>query len=257
MRLVIKDVDEGMIDDLISLCAPEKEDPLLVKGIKTKKKWAQNVLKMYGSFAKIAYVDSTPAGMIQYIPDIDERIIEIQCIFVPDSQHHKKRIGSNLLKAVIKDMETPKSYFNDENPLALVAHAFEVPGWFPQHTFYQKMGFNQVGNDPYLLYYPFQKGYIHEKKEFIPQKEDEGKVLIFYNPSCPFCIQFVEKATASIREVVDIPIRPINTLEDKKEVKKRGRVPVCVVNKIPIKSFFADKEKFQSEIKKALARRNY
>lgn len=254
MDIHIKDVNTENVDDLISLCIPsDKKGPLLDKGIIVKKKWVCNALEQYGTCAKLAYAGTTPVGMIQYVPNPDERIVEITCIFVPNSQYHTKGIGTALLNAVVEDMKTPQPYFNSNPPLALVTYAFEIPGWFPQHKFYQKRGFTRVNNDPYLLYYPFQKGYTYTKSEqFTPQEEDKGKVLIFYDPSCPFCVQFCEQFKKSIREVTDIPIKLINKAEDSQEVKKRGNVPFCVVNKIPIKSFVTDEEKFQSEVRKAL-----
>lgn len=253
MDIQIRDVNTENADDLINLCIPkEKEDdPLFTEGIKVKKKWVYKVLKQYGSCAKLAYVGTTPVGMIQYVPNPDERIVEITCIFVPDSQYHKRGIGTALLKDVIEDMKTPQPYFN-ANPRALVTFAFEIAGWFSQHKFYLKMGFKPVDNNPYLVYYPLQQGYVYTRKEFTPQKEDEGKVLISFDPSCPWCKYFSEKIKEAIREITEIPIELINTFEDPQEVKKRGNIPLCVVNKIPIESFIADKERFHSEVRKAL-----
>jgi len=140
--------------------------------------------------------------------------------------------------------------------LALVTWAFQVPGRYPQHEFYWKMGFRRVReDDPFLLYYPIEKGYIYSVKEekYIPQKEDLGKALIFYDPSCPFCIYFSEKIKELIREVApEIPVRMINIFEEQEEVKKRGRVPYCAVNGKPVEASFADKENFQREVKKIL-----
>lgn len=252
-KIRIEDVNPDNVDDLIILCIPDKKDPLLIKGIKEKEKWAQKMLEMYGTFAKLAYAESQLVGMIQVAPNPDEKIVEIQCIFVPDEQNHKKGIGSSLLKALVEDMQNPKPYFGSRTPRALVTYAFEVPGLYPQHEFYLKMGFERVIDNPYLLYYPLREGYVYNReKKFIPQKEDEGKALIFYDPSCPFCISFNEKIIESIREVADIPIRVINKVEDSEEVRKRGSVPLLVVNKNPIESFVFD-ENFQSEVLKALS----
>ena len=252
----IKNVTKDTIGDVISLCIPPdiRDNTRIIEGMRTKEKWAQTVLDVYGSFAKIAYRGSTPVGMIQYKPNIDERIIEITCIFVPDSQNHEKGIGTALLTHLLTDMKTPKSYFNNNPPRALVTYAFEIPGQFPQNAFYQKRGFKNVEGDPYLMYYPLQKGFVYTKKEFTPQEEDRGRVLIFYDPSCPFCVSFYEKLVTSLREITDIPIELINTYEDSEEVKKRGIPPYCVVNKIPIQSFVTEKEKFQAEVMSALTK---
>ena len=39
--------------------------------------------------------------------------------------------------------------------------AFQVPGRYPQHEFYQRMGFKRVREeDPFFLYYPLEEGYV-------------------------------------------------------------------------------------------------
>lgn len=257
----IRDVNLENADDLISLCIPSdrKDDPLLIKGVKAKKKWATRAIEKDGSIAKLAYLNSRPVGLIQYRSDLEKRLVEIGCIFVPEKEHQKKGIGKSLLKALIEDVKKHKLVFGDDIPLALVTYAFEVPGWYPQHEFYQRMGFKRVKeDDPFLLYYPLKKGYVHVSKEegFVPQDEDKGMALVFLSPSCPSSIYFSEKIKESIREVAhNIPIRTIDTFWELEEVMKRGKPPACVVNGKPIETFFMDKENFQEEVKQALEER--
>jgi GNAT superfamily N-acetyltransferase len=252
------DVNLENVNHLVDLCIPldKKDDPLFIKGVNVKKKWATQILKKHGSIAKLAYLDSKPVGLIQYQPNPEEMLVEIACIFVPEKESLRKGIGESLLKALMEEMKKPQPAFNNNVPLAFVTWAFQVPGWYPQHEFYQKMGFKKVKeDDPFLLYYPIKKGYVYRPKEkkFIPQKEDSGKAIIFYDPSCPFSIYFSEKIKESIREVAqDIPIRMVNKFEEIEEVKKRGQVPTCAVNGKPIETFFMDKENFQKEVKRAL-----
>ncbi|MGD2251021.1 MAG: GNAT family N-acetyltransferase [Candidatus Methanofastidiosia archaeon] len=249
----IKDATHENVYDLINLCIPKgaEDDPLFIKGIKEKEEYIHTVLDTYKTCAKVAYIQSNPVGLIQYIPVPEEKIVHIQCIFVPHEQNQKKGVGTNLLHSLLSDMKSPQPAFNNQLPTALVTYAFEVSGWFPQHIFYQHHGFIPAGNDPYLLYYPLQKGYHYTQKEVTPQKEDKGKALIFHDPSCPFSILFTEKTKESIKKVTKIPIRVINTFYDKEEVEKRGDVPQCIVNTIPIKSF-VDDEEFESDIIQAV-----
>ena len=257
-RLEIKEVSLENVDALINLCVPvnKQDDPLFVEGMKAKKRWATRVLEEYGSMAKLAYLDSRPVGLIQYRLNPEERLVEIGCIFVPEEQHNRKGVGKSLLEALIKDVKKPQPAFGNDIPHALVTYAFEVPGRYPQHEFYQRMGFKRVKeDDPFLLYYPLKKGYVHVRKEekFIPQEEDKGKALIFFNPSCPWSIYFSKKTEESVRAVApDIPIRTIDMFWEIEEVKKRGKPCSCVVNGKPIEVFFMDKENFQKEVKKVL-----
>ncbi|MFQ5758337.1 MAG: GNAT family N-acetyltransferase [Candidatus Bathyarchaeia archaeon] len=254
----IRDVNLENIDDLVNLCIPpdKKDDPLFVEGMNAKRKWATQVIEKYGSTAKLAYLNSKPVGLIQYQPNPEERLVKITCIFVPEEKNFRKGIGKSLLEALIEDMKEPKPAFNNDVPLAFVTWAFQVPGRYPQHKFYQRMKFQKVKeNDPFLLYYPLKKGYIYRPKEkkFIPQEEDRGEALIFYDPSCPWSIYFSEKIKESIGEVApNVPIRMINKFEESEEVEKRGQVPSCAVNRKPIETFFMDKENFQKEVRKAL-----
>ncbi|RLI20515.1 hypothetical protein DRO54_06090 [Candidatus Bathyarchaeota archaeon] len=254
----IKDVHIEDVDSLINLCIPpeRKNDESFIEGIELKRVWASKSLEQFGSIAKIAYLNSKPVGLIQYQPKPKEKLLEIKCIFVPNRQHHRRGIGKALLNALLEEAKKPKEFFGNEPPLALVTWAFHVPGYYPQNEFYLKMGFKKVReDDPFLLYYPLKEGYIYRPKEerFTPQEEDMGKALIFYDPSCPFCMYFAEQIKESISEVApNLPIRMINMFEEPDEVEKRGRVPYCAVNGKPITAFFMDKENFQKEVREAL-----
>ncbi|MEM4736791.1 MAG: GNAT family N-acetyltransferase [Nitrososphaeria archaeon] len=254
----IKDVEKDEVDSFIYLCiSPEKrENRFIIEGINAKRSWAIKSIDMFGSIAKIAYIDSKPVGMIQYRPQFEERIVEIRCIFVPDKEYTRRGIGRALLKELIVDMKKPKKFFNNRPAQALVTWAFKVPGYYPQNEFYLKMGFKKVEEDnPFLLYYPLAQNYIYrpKKEEYKSNVEDKGKALIFYDPSCPFCIYFAEQIKSLILEVApNIPIRLINIFEQPEEVKKRGKVQNCVVNGRAILTFFMDKENFKKEVNEAL-----
>lgn len=257
-KLEIRNVNLDSIDDLINLCIPpdKKDDPLFAESMSAKKKWATQVIEIYGTIAKLAYLNSKPVGLIQYQPNPEERLVEIDCIFVPEEENLKKGIGKSLLKALIEDMKEPKPIFSNNIPLALVTWAFEVPGRYTQNKFYERMRFKRVKKDnPFLLYYPLKKGYVYRPKEesFIPQEKDRGKALIFYDPSCPFSIIFSEKMKELIGEAApNIQMRMINKFEEPEEVEKRGKVPACAVNGKSIETFFMDKDNFQKEVRKAL-----
>lgn len=258
-KLEIEDVSSENIDDLINLCIPTERssNPQFIEGTKAKKKWATETLEQCGSIAKIAYLGSKPVGMIQYRPNLEEKVVEISCIFVPEKAYLRKGIGRSLFQAMVEDIKKPQPSFNNESPNALVTRAFEVPERYSQREFYLRMGFRKVSeDDPFLLYYPLKEGYVYrpKKKEYIPHEDDKGKALIFYDPSCPWEINFAYAAERLIREVApDIPIRKINKFEEPEEVKKRGQVPFCAVNGKAIQTFFMDKENFQKEIKQALS----
>jgi hypothetical protein len=85
-NLEIRDVNLKNIDHLVNLCiSPDRRnDPLFVKGINMKKRWASKVIREYGSVANLAYLNQKPAGLIRYKPVPEQRLVEIDCIFVPE-----------------------------------------------------------------------------------------------------------------------------------------------------------------------------
>jgi len=257
-KLEIREITGENVEDAVNLCiAPERRaDPLFLEGARVKKEWASRAVEKYGSIGKLAYLGSKPIGLIQYLPNTDEKLVEVTCIFIPEKENLRKGVGKSMLKALMEDMNEPKVYFGDDVPRALVTRTFDVPGRYPQREFYRKMGFSEVReDDPFLLYYPTREGfvYIPKNERFIPQEEDTGKAVIFYDPSCPFCMYFSEKTKESVREVAPgIPIRLINQSKELGEVRKRGKAHFCIVNKKPIESFFLDKENFQREVRDAL-----
>ena len=92
-------------------------------------------------------------------------------------------------------------------------------------------------------YYLIEEGFVYRPRMvgYTPQEEDKGRALIFYDPSCPFCIYFSEKIKEMVKEVApDIEIRMINQFEESEEVQKRGEVPFCVVNGVLIYFSFSD-----------------
>jgi hypothetical protein len=84
-RLQIENVIKENIEDLCKICiSPEmRDDPGRVKGAEEKRKWAVEMQQKSGSFAKLAYHEGIPVGMIQYRPIPEEKVVYIYCISVP------------------------------------------------------------------------------------------------------------------------------------------------------------------------------
>jgi len=79
--------------------------PSFVEGANAKRVWAKKSFEKFGGIAKMAYVNASPVGLIQYQPKPEEHLLEITCIFVPNKQNHGKGIGKALLNALVKDAE--------------------------------------------------------------------------------------------------------------------------------------------------------
>lgn len=262
---IIKDVTKESIRDLCQICIPptKREDPNYTKGAEDKSKWAVEMLQKWGSFAKIAYRDDIPVGFIQCKPIPAERIVYIDCIYVPWNKYWRKGIATQLLSSMTEDMKKPTIWFGKKRALALVTRTFPggAPDQYTAHLFFTKKGFKQIGEDPDFLYYPLEEGFVYKpiKKgevKYIPQEEDKEKVLIICGPNgCPAAYPyFLKRMEKYIREIDSkVPILWIDTSEEPEKVKKR-KVDIgnCIVNAKLIKSFALDKENFQKEVKEAI-----
>jgi len=76
-KLRIEDITKENIKDLCLICIPpEKIDhPVFITGMEEKRKWAMEMLRRWGTFARLAYEGSTAVGLIQYKPVPQERVI--------------------------------------------------------------------------------------------------------------------------------------------------------------------------------------
>lgn len=259
----IVELSEENIGDLCFLCVPSERlsDLSFMKGVELKKTWVKDMLRRWGPIAKVAYLGETPAGFIQYVPITDEKIVYITCIFVPQKEHWRKGIGRRLLTSLIEDMKCPKEWFGGEPPLALVTKPFpgEKPGQYSARSFFRNMGFQEVEENPSILYYPFKPDFKYippepEEVNYIPQEDDRGKAVILYKPSfCPLSYFFLKKSEQEIEKAIPgISIRWINSSEEPAEAEKRGISEGIIVNGRLIRAFVLAKATFIEEVLAAL-----
>jgi GNAT superfamily N-acetyltransferase len=140
----VKDVTKQNVDDLCRMCVlPEmRDDPDWIRGAADKKKWALKMLPRWGPFAKVAYHDGSPVGMIQYRPVPDERVVRIDCIYVLNPGSWRKGIATRLLDSLLEDVKKPMSWFDNGRPLALVTRTFpgEALGQYTAREFFTRKG---------------------------------------------------------------------------------------------------------------------
>lgn len=262
----IIDVREKQVDDLCRVCVPadKMDDSDWVRGIDEKKKWAADMLKKWGSFAKVAYQDGTAVGMIQYRPIPEESVVRIDCIYVPTNRSTLKGTATRLLSSLIEDVRKPMNWFASNRPLALVTGTFDggEPGQYTAREFFSRKGFRQIGEDPDHMYYPLAENLVYrpgepEEAGYIAQEEDKGKVLLVCGPNgCPATYPFfLKRMERYIRQMCPAaPIRWLDASDDPKELTKRNvDVGDCVVNARRIETCVLDSEGFQREVTAALA----
>ncbi|MFO7712754.1 MAG: GNAT family N-acetyltransferase [Dehalococcoidia bacterium] len=262
----IRDVRQDGVEDLCRVCVPadRSDDPDWIRGVQEKKEWAADMLQRWGSLAKVAYKDGTPVGLIQYKPVPEERIVCIDCIYVPPGRCLRKGVASRLLATLMQDVSRTMAWFDNRPPLALVVNTFEG-GAHDQYTareFFKRKGFRQVGDDPDHLYYPLKEGFLYapaDKKEdgYIAQDDDRGKVLLVCGPNgCPATYPFfLKKMEKYVRKShPDVPIVWLDAAEEPEAVmRRRVNVGDCTVNARRIETCVLDRDGFESEVTTALS----
>lgn len=263
VRIEIREVSNENLDDLCQLCVPveRRSSPIYGRGMEDKKKWATHVLERSGVIGKLAYYRSKPAGLLQYELVEEEKLIRIQCIYVPDSEHWRKGVATRLFSTLLDEAKESRRWFGVGPLDGIVVRTFpaEQHGQYPARLFFKRSGFVQVGNDPDQLFFPLRRGASYKPlqripSEYLPQEEDRNRATILYNPSfCPFSYVLLRKGEDLIREVIpEIQVHWIDKSEQPGEFEKRGGFEGCVVNLNPIKSFVLNEEQFKKEVKLAV-----
>ena len=70
---------------------------------------------------------------------------------------------------------------------------------------------------------------------------------------CPFSYFFLKKTEQIIKEIApEISIRWVDHRKEPEEIRKRGNIEGCIVNKKAIKSIMLDRVDFKKEVIEAL-----
>ncbi|MDQ7848795.1 MAG: GNAT family N-acetyltransferase [Armatimonadota bacterium] len=272
--ITVRQVTAENLADL-ELCVPrERRNELaFVTGMHEKRRWAVEMLQRWGTFARIAYRNTVPVGLVQYRPIPGDRAVFIYCIYVPERTHWRRGVGTRLLESLIEEVRKPHVWFDHQPARFLVTRTFpgEQTGQLPAHEFFLRRGFQPV-DDGKTLFYPLEESIpIAEVKAvvgrgaleslfeeragtYVPQAEDRGKALIIYGPSfCPFTYTFWLQGERQIKEIAPrLPIRWINAVAEPAEVTRRGGWVGWIVNASPIRAFVLDRDSFRREVREAL-----
>jgi len=69
VTVALEELADDNIDDLIGVCSSlDPENDELKRGIKVRREWLLDMLSMYGSVAKIAYIEGKPVAQIMFYP---------------------------------------------------------------------------------------------------------------------------------------------------------------------------------------------
>jgi len=261
-KVRIENLQDSNIEDLIYVCSSKRlSDPIHQQGVKQKRHWLSEMLRKYGSCAKIAYYNDKPVAQILYHPeeaDVTkafkrENVLVINCIYNPMEEAQKLGIGTKLLQSVVQDAKQRKTCLGNRPCKFMLAKAFNTGEFLPLPEFYKKNGFIPTPEEN-ILYLSIDSSYEPTKPfgEYEPLPEDRNKAIIFYGPSCQFGYPFAKKIEELVKEVApNIKIEMIDEWEKPEESIKRKNWWL-IVNAKPIHTFFMETEKFKEEIKQAV-----
>ncbi|MFQ6068705.1 MAG: hypothetical protein ACE5KD_04085 [Candidatus Bathyarchaeia archaeon] len=230
-KLKIENLHETNIEDLIYVCSSKRlNDPIHQQGMSLKREWLQEMLRKYGSCAKIAYYNQKPAAQILYFPEEADKIrisrrktvLVINCIYNPTPEAQKLGLGKKLLKSVIEDAKQEKTCLSNKCCKFVLAKAFNTGELLSLPKFYEKYGFTPIPEgEENLLYLPIHGSYepVAPVGEYEPLEEDKGKAIVFYSPVCQFSYQFAKTIENTIMEVA--PNMKIEIINEWKSQRNR------------------------------------
>ncbi len=251
----IKNIDK--VESLCNLCLSrqEKNDPHFIEGGVLRRRWVKENNEKYGSVGKIAFHDSEPIGLIQYIPKPMEKVVEVKCIFVPEKVESKEDVGEKLLDETVKEFKGPKSFLDGDKVKALVTYNFSNSKNYPNLKFYEENGFKQVPDiEADLWYYPLEDDYVYEPRGecYRVEEKDLNKALLFCNSSCPLCVYEMDKTMREIQHVSpNLPIKIVIPYEEDK-LRSICSTPLCIINESRIEPAFMERETFDQKLREAL-----
>lgn len=255
----IADLNIENVDDVFRICSHSKlSDPIQKKGITLKRIWLLNTIEKKGSPTKIAYINGKPVAQILFYPEEAmpficnprKGVIVIHCIYNPFSTARGKGVGSLLLRNLIEDCRSGLRILEGRKCAFIVAKPFETGESVSLDLFYSKLGFKRNHEELFLEISEEYKPRI--ESEYKPLPEDKGRAVIFYNPLCEYSYPFSLKIRSFLKEIAPtLKIELIDEWMRPWESKKRGN-HWLIVNAVPIRSFWTQKDEFRREVEKAL-----
>ncbi len=211
------------------------------------------MLRTYGDVGLVAYFNGKSAAQLLTYPEKAdptslkrENVLVINCIYNPLLEAQRKGIARTMVEKLIEKARGKYEF--------LVTHAFETGEFLSQAEFFKRLGFREITKED--LYYSFSgrelkepySGFWKEGEEYRRSDEDIGRIMIFYEPVCPFSYLWAYRAKEIVKEInLKLKIEVLNAWEHPEEFVSRGR-NWMLVNGIPIRSLPIEKEKFREEL---------
>jgi len=257
----VSDLNRTNVDDVFMVCSHAKlSDPIQRRGIELKRQWLLEMLEKHGPLTKLAYLDGRPIAQIlffpeevaKFLPEPRKYVIVLQCVYNPFPEAQGKGAGTALLRSLMEDCRAGIRCLEGRKCSFIVSNPFQTGEGLSMAKFYEENGFKRAHDEMFLEIAGRYEPKI--KLEYEPLPEDRGRAIIFYNRICewsyPFALQvrdYLLQIKPGLKvELVDEWLRPWES--------KRRANQWLVVNAVPIKSFWTQREEFRQEVERALGK---
>lgn len=257
--IIVKDVDEGNIEDVFRVCSHSRlDDPLQRKGMEMKRAWLLRMLEEHGPCTKIAYLDGKPVAQILFYPeeavpfieDSREGAVVLNCAYNPFPEARGKGAASSLVKSLTEEAGAGLKCLRGETCSFIAAKPFETGEGLSMTEFYTRCGFSKGDSEMYMEI----SGEYRPRGEtaYEPLDEDGGKAIMFYDPMCEWGYGFAIRVRDLIHEIEPgYPFEMIDPWERPMESVRRGNQQL-IVNGHVMQSFWTEREAFRREAERAI-----
>ncbi len=256
--IVVRDLDLESFNDVLYVCSIGKAMRSdYIKGAESKREWFEEITKICGSVCKVAYLDDKPVAQITFYPyhldplyrGLNGKALVIHCIYCPFKNAQRKGISKLLVNLIVNEAKKQGYEF-------VIANAFDTGEFLPMPKFYEKIGFKKMRDldDHYYLSISSKE----PRMEASSYKEDSSarnKAIIFYSRVCHVFYPFSIAIRNGIKKILpNYEIELIDYWEHPELFLRKGK-NWLIVNDVPIKTWFQDKEDFEKEVLEASKRK--
>ncbi|HUS79363.1 MAG TPA: hypothetical protein VM050_11975 [Patescibacteria group bacterium] len=255
----IEDLSRENLEDVFKVCSYNRlDDHVQRRGMSLKRAWLLMMLDEYGPCTKIAYQEDRPVAQalffpeesVPFIPQPREDVVLLNCVYNPFLEVQGRGVATALVNELIDECRTGLPCLGGDPCSFIAAKPFETGEGISLRDFYARLGFVDGSFESYLEitgdYMPRESG------RYVPLKEDEGRVVVFYDVMCEWGYGMALRVRDAIYDVdPEISVELIDPWERPEEYVRRGN-QWLVVNAKPIKSFVTDRDNFEAEILGAL-----
>jgi len=258
-EVTVRDVDESSVEDVFRICSAGRLDNALqVQGIELRRKWTREMLRRYGTCAKVAYLNGKPVAQLLFYPESAapfmpsprRGVVLLRCVYNPFEEARGKGASTALVKSLIDDCRSTPRFLEGEKCAFIASEPFNTGEGVPMEKFYAANGFERRGDE--MIYKIWGDYVAPSKPNFAPTKGDLGKAVAVYNPTCEYSYVFALRTRDALKQLYpELPVTLVNQWEDPKTSMRLAN-HWLVVKGVRIVHGFREGDAFNDEVRRAV-----